>query len=43
MAAKRQKAHHTNEYSAYIQGNTVHKAAPARVMRKQSPKRFAEK
>ena len=28
MAAKRQRRHNTNEYSAYIQGNTVRKAAP---------------
>ena len=28
MAAKRQRRHNTNEYSAYTQGNTVRKAAP---------------
>ena len=43
MAAKRQKAHHTNEYSAYIQGNTVRKAAPARRYEEAEPKKVRRK
>lgn len=43
MAAKRQKAHHTNEYSAYIQGNTVRKAAPARRYEEAEPKKVHRK
>lgn len=43
MAAKRQKVHHTNEYSAYIQGNTVRKAAPARHYEEAVPKKIHRK